>query len=170
MRKRGRRTFRRDEGGAALVEFTLAAPLLLLLAAGLAEFGLMLHQQQILNKSVRDAARYAARGQVAFKSCPVSIQPEWPQIVADAKTLALRGSLNGSAPLLLSGLSNVSMVTVADACVAPGALNSPAGGGNNIPTVTVTATAPFAGTGFLNLLGLSNVSLSATHTEMWVGL
>jgi len=170
MKTRSRRNFRRDERGAALVEFTLVAPLLLLLAAGLSEFGLMLHQQQILNKSVRDAARFAARGQVAFKTCPINTQPEWPQIVADAQNLALRGTLNSSAPLLIAGLNSSSMVTVTNACVAAGALNSPAGGGNNIPVISITATAPFAGTGFLGFLGLSNVSLTATHAEMWVGL
>ncbi|MEK7266662.1 MAG: TadE/TadG family type IV pilus assembly protein, partial [Pseudomonadota bacterium] len=81
---------------AALVEFTLVFPLLLVFLAGLSEFGFAMHQQHILQKAVRDAARYAARSNYALKSCPLSTQPEWTQTVADATTVALRGSLAAS--------------------------------------------------------------------------
>lgn len=171
MRFRTRiKRFRRNERGAALVEFTLTLPFLLVLAAGLGEFGVMLHQQQVITTSVRDAARYAARASVAFKSCPISTQPEWTQIVADAQTIAMRGSLNGSAPLLVPAMNSTTMVTVADACAPAGSFVSPAGGGNNIPVITITATAPYSGSGFLGFLGLGSLSLTATHSQMWVGL
>ncbi len=166
----GIRSFRRDQRGAALVEFVLVAPLLVLLAAGLAECGLMLHQQQIITKSVRDAARYAARTPYVFKTCPLNGQPEWAQMVIDTKEVALRGSVNASAPLLIPTWNNASMVTVADTCVAPGTLVSPAPG-SNIPVITVTASAPYAGaTGFFGFLGLTTFNLTAAHTQMWTGL
>lgn len=170
MRQAGRRFHIADDNGAAIVEFTLALPFLMLLAAGLSEFGLMLHQQQILSKSVRDGARFVSRAYVATASCPISTQPEWAQTVADAKNIVLRGNLSSSAPLLIAGFNSPSMVAVADGCVPAGSFISPAGIGNNIPFITITATAPYAGTGFLGFLGLSNVSLTATHQEMWVGL
>ncbi len=166
----GVRRFKKDERGAALVELTLVFPLLLLLGAGLAEFGLMLNQQQVITKSVRDAARYAARTPFAFKTCPLNAQAEWTQLVADTQTVALRGSVDATKPLLLSTWNNVSMVTVADSCVTAGALLSPAGGGNNIPVITVTASAPYAGVGFLGFLGISSFNLQAAHSEMWAGL
>ncbi|NWG91252.1 MAG: pilus assembly protein [Parvularculaceae bacterium] len=162
--------FRRDSRGAALVEFSLVAPLLVLLAAGLAEFGVMLNQQQVITKSVRDAARYAARTSVAFKSCPINTQPEWTQLVTDTQNIALRGSVNPTAPLLISSWNNASMVAVADSCVSAGTLLSPAGGGTNIPVITVTATVPYAGVGFLGFLGLSPFNLTAAHSQMWTGL
>lgn len=163
--------FQNDDRGAALVEFTLVLPLLFLLGAGLAEFGLMLNQQQVITSSVRDAARYAARTPVDFKTCPLNAQPEWTQLVADTKTVALYGSLEANQPFLLSTWNNPSMVTVVDSCVAPptGGV-SPAGGGTNIPVITVTASAPYAGLGFLSFLGLSAFNLQASHAEMWAGL
>jgi Flp pilus assembly protein TadG len=171
MKKRlGVRQFAIDDRAAALVEFTLVAPLLIALAAGLAEFGLMLHQQQIITKSVRDAARYAARTSYVFKACPLNGQPEWAQMVADTKNLALRGELSPSAPLLISTWNNASMVTVSDSCVTPGTLVSPAPG-SNIPVITVSAAAPYAGaTGFFGFLGLSTFNLTASHSQMWTGL
>lgn len=163
--------FGKSERGAALVEFTLVLPFLMLLAAGVSEFGLIMHQQQIMTKSVRDAARYAARSPVAFKSCPINAQPEWGQIAADTQTVALRGSVNAGAPLLLATWNSAGQVTVnGGVCVAAGALNSPAGGGNNIPIITVTGTAPYAGTGLLNFLGIAPFNITATHTQMWTGL
>lgn len=162
--------FLRRENGAAVVEMTLVTPFLLLLAAGLSEFGLMLHQQQVMTKSVRDAARYAARTPFAFKACPLNGQPEWAQLVVDTQNVALRGSISASAPLLLATWNQTSQVTIADACVAPGALVSPAGGGNNIPVITVTATVPYAGIGFLGFLGIAPFNLTATHSQMWAGL
>jgi hypothetical protein len=159
-----------DVGGAALVEFTLTAPMLVLVAAGLAEFGLMLNQQQILEKSVRDAARYAARSSVAFKTCPLNAQPEWTQLVADAQNIALRGYISPSAPFLVPSWNNLSMVTVADSCAPAGTLVSPAGAGANIPVITVSASVPYAGVGFLGFLGVAPFNLTASHAQMWVGL
>lgn len=162
--------FRKNERGAALVEFTLALPMLLLLAAGLTEFGVMLNQQQVLSKSVRDAARYAARTPFAFKTCPLNAQSEWTTLVADTQTIAMRGSINTAAPLLLANFNSTTMVAVADSCAPAGSLLSPAGGGNDIPVITVTATVPYAGVGFLSFLGLSAFNLTAEHKEMWAGL
>ncbi len=51
----------RCDAGAALVEFTIVAPLLLLLLAGFSEFGRIVYHDHVLEKSARDAARYLAR-------------------------------------------------------------------------------------------------------------
>ena len=164
------RRFARTTRAAALVEFTLMFPLLFALGAGVTEFGFMLHQQQVLTKSVREAGRYATRVNFTFKSCPLNTQPEWTQLVTDTQNMAMRGSINPSAPLLLREFNNVSMVTIADTCVTAGTLLSPAGGGTNIPVITVTATVPFNGVGFLSALNFSSFNLRATHQQMWSGL
>lgn len=44
--------------GAALVEFAIVVPLLLLLVVGISEFGYAFYHLNILNKSVQDGARY----------------------------------------------------------------------------------------------------------------
>ena len=63
-RPHGRRLARlrrreRREGGAALVEFALVAPLLILLLFGLIEFGMALNDYQSIRQGVRDGARQA---------------------------------------------------------------------------------------------------------------
>jgi hypothetical protein len=162
--------------GAALVEFTLVFPLLLICLAGISELGFALHQQHIVQKAVRDAARYAARTNYALKSCPLSTQPEWTPMVTDTTTVALRGNLAASAPLLLptwDGSRGID-VQVTEACFNPGSTTpvifSTAGAGNDIPVITVSASAPYAGVGFLSVIGLSAFEIRATHSEIWVGL
>lgn len=46
--------------GTAMIEFLIVAPLLLLLVFGVAELGRLVQHNEILNKGVRNAARYAA--------------------------------------------------------------------------------------------------------------
>ena len=53
--------FRRDERGAVLVEMTLITPLMILLSAGVFEFGNFIHQKLLMEAGLNDAARYAAR-------------------------------------------------------------------------------------------------------------
>jgi Flp pilus assembly protein TadG len=55
VRKRGRR-------GAALVEFALVVPLLMLLLLGVMEFGMIMHDYLTLAHSVREGVRTAAIG------------------------------------------------------------------------------------------------------------
>lgn len=161
---------------AALVEFTLVFPLLLVFLAGLSEFGLAMHQQHIVQKAVRDAARYAARTNYALKSCPLSTQPEWAAMVTNATTVALRGNLAAGAPLLIptwNGSRGID-VQVTVTCFNPASVTpnifSTAGAGTNIPVISVSASAPFAGIGLLQVLGLSAFEIRAAHSEIWTGL
>jgi Flp pilus assembly protein TadG len=48
----------RKENGAAMVEFAIVLPFLLLIIVGVLEIGIILIQDNTLNKSVRDSARY----------------------------------------------------------------------------------------------------------------
>lgn len=50
----------RHQSGLAMVEFTIALPLLLLLMLGVAEFGRMLFQYNSLLQASRDAGRFVA--------------------------------------------------------------------------------------------------------------
>ncbi|MER9439143.1 TadE/TadG family type IV pilus assembly protein [Mesorhizobium sp. M0618] len=53
--------FRRDHRGAVLVEMTLITPLMLILSAGVFEFGNLIHQKLLMEAGLSDAARFAAR-------------------------------------------------------------------------------------------------------------
>lgn len=46
-----------SEKGQALVEFTLALPLLLFILAGIAEFGILFYNKQVLTNASREGAR-----------------------------------------------------------------------------------------------------------------
>jgi Flp pilus assembly protein TadG len=50
----------RRESGAAMVEFALVAPLLILLASGVIDLGRAFKQYNTLSQAVRDGARFAA--------------------------------------------------------------------------------------------------------------
>ena len=65
LRRLGRR-FVRGDGGAAMVEFALATPLLLLMAFGVIDFGRAFYVHNKLSSVVRDGARVgAAQGATA---------------------------------------------------------------------------------------------------------
>ena len=55
-----RRGRTRNERGAAVVEFALIAPLLLLIVFGIIDFGWMLMKANLVNNTTRDAARVAS--------------------------------------------------------------------------------------------------------------
>jgi Flp pilus assembly protein TadG len=50
----------RDQHGAAVVEFALIAPLLIMLVFGIIDYGYMLNRDTMLNNAVRDGARVAS--------------------------------------------------------------------------------------------------------------
>ena len=53
----GRKT-REKRGGAALAEFALVLPVLLIILMGIIEFGLLLYNQHIITNASREGARY----------------------------------------------------------------------------------------------------------------
>lgn len=105
--------------GIAMVEFTIVAPLLLLLMFGIAEFGRALYQYNALNKAVRDAARYLATyaSQVNFDlngidpaclaanpSCTTTLQGAVIALVRCGKT-----TCSGSDPLVVPNLATTNV-------------------------------------------------------------
>ena len=53
---------KRDQRGAAAVEFALIAPIFLLVLFGIMDFGYMINRSSIINNAARDAAREASLG------------------------------------------------------------------------------------------------------------
>ncbi len=56
----------RNEGGQTLIEFALAAPLLLVFLLALVDFGIAIDRRIVLDHAVREGARYASVGGDAF--------------------------------------------------------------------------------------------------------
>jgi len=155
----------RDTRGTALVEFTLLAPLLIGLTVGLAEFGLALRQYHIMEKGVRDAARYLAHVPVN-PACSGVTDPAgytWAQAETDAKNLAIYGSITGTTPLY-NTWSDPATITIDDAtCLA-----NPRANALPLPRITVTASAPYVDLGLIGFLGFSAPTLTVSHQELRV--
>ena len=69
---RGRRIGRDRQDGAVAVEFALIAPILILILAGVVQFGIVYSQYQVLQGAAREGARCAAVQAAGYSSCSVS--------------------------------------------------------------------------------------------------
>src|SRR3954451_8383681 len=112
----------RCTAGAAVVEAAVVTPLAIALMAGGVEFGRAIFYYHTIDKSLRNATRYLAR-------LPESAVNGWG--LSPAKNLALRGSINPNAPLILpsSGDANTIALTFNPAAIPK--------------KVSLTATVPF---------------------------
>ena len=148
--------FRRDRRGASLVEFSLVAPVLITMGMGMLEFGLALYGHHVIATGVHDAARFLAR----FDDPTTKEAP--------ARTLAVTGSISGTAPRLSwVGTSNIG-VTYRDVANAPDSITGlrPYRGPDPLKLVKVTASATYTGFGILPALGLgSSLAISVAHEE-----
>ncbi len=141
------RRLARDRDGASAVEFALLAPILLMLAVGMAQFAIGLNQYIILTEAVRDGARLLsiARGSTTPYTSTVN------QVKSSAGTLTT-SSLN------ITTTVNGTACATDTACQT--ALSSASGA-----AAAVSASYPCK----LQVMGInfvSNCTLSSTTTEM----
>jgi hypothetical protein len=87
--------FRRDEQGVQLLELAIVLPIMLLMFAGIAEFGRYFYEYTTLAKGARLGARYLA-------SKSVSSGTDWE---GPAKNLVVYGNVGGTGNPILPGLS-----------------------------------------------------------------
>ncbi len=87
--------FRRDEQGVSLLETAIVVPILLVLFAGVAEFGRYFYEYTTLAKASRLGARYLASK---------SVKSEKFDYKAIAKNIVVYGNEAGSGEPLLDGL------------------------------------------------------------------
>jgi hypothetical protein len=98
----------RHARGAALVEFTVVAPLLFTLMFGFTEIGRLLYQQNQLTKQVTTGARYIARVPNAVNPVTCSTGAGWASATATARNLIAQSS-DGST--VLAGLNAGGAIT-----------------------------------------------------------
>ena len=96
---------RQDERGAAIVEFALVAPLLLLMVLGIAEFGRAYHVQTTLSQAAREGVRV-----MALKNDPAGAIDATKE--AAAPTLTLTNVTVTPASCVASGLTPAATATV----------------------------------------------------------
>lgn len=152
--------FLRNRKGAALVEFSLLAPILILLMGGLSEFANAMRQYHVMEKGVRDAGRYLTR--VPMTGCTIN-----GASITAAQNLALTGRTAGGTNLLANWTDPTTVaVTVAD-CVANSAQTYR--GQAQMPVIEVTAHAPYQDLGLLSVIGLDDLELEVSHQQLWIG-
>jgi hypothetical protein len=138
-----------DEGGASIVEFAIVLPLMLALLAGGVDLTRAVFAYQAADKSVKAAARYAARLPEASLNAG-----SWG--VTPVKNLALRGTLDGSGEPLLWGWIDPSTVTVTKDSTSD-------------LRVRLTAAVPLS-FDLLPLIGLpQTLTVSVSHEERHIG-
>jgi len=154
---------RSGERGAALIELAIVIPFLTVLGLGVMEFANYFFNYQLLQNSVRDAARYAA-------SLPYD-STNTTQNDAAIKSIAVTGVTTG-------GTKKVSWWSTSDVSVTWGTVvNTALSGGlqsyryaGNVPVVTVSTSVAYPSLGFLGFLGLEGMTLQASHKERVFGV
>src|SRR5687767_10995629 len=141
----------RDQNGAALIEFTIMAPLLLSLVLGISEFGRFLYQYQMVLEGLRDAGRYLAR-----------LDANDATNQSNAANLATTGTIDGSGDPRVDGWEAGDIdFAVTDVDNTAGTYRGPA----EIEVVEVTTTFDYVDVGFLSALGFDPISIDAAHEQ-----
>jgi Flp pilus assembly protein TadG len=149
-----------DRAGAAAAELALALPLLLILMFGSFEMGYYFLSEHVVQKSVRDAARYASRLPLtSYPGCtPTAAAMTEIQRVAKAGDPDGDSDGDGTQDKRLEGWTADTMTTVNVACDTSGTYtgiysDSPQG----VLVVTVNAQVPY--NSLFGTLGIGDPSL-----------
>jgi Flp pilus assembly protein TadG len=149
----------RDRGGSAAAELALSLPLLLVLLFGSVEVGYYFLSEHVVQKSVRDAARFGAR--LAMTNYPSCTVPSGGTAEQQIRRVARFGNISGTGSPRLLGWTADSMTTVTIACDNSSSYGT---GGiytdfpNGAPVVTVSAAVPY--NMFFGVIGLGAATLS----------
>lgn len=159
----------RDERGSPLAELALVLPLLLVMVFGTLEFANILYQQQVITKGVQEAARFAARNPSvnATVACPPA-SGGWTSAAAAAANVAATGSPAGGS-LILPNFAATNVAVTVECPTSDGLISSNPSSGS-IPVILVRAEISVRSVGFLSLINVTDLQLSAEHREMGVGL
>jgi Flp pilus assembly protein TadG len=146
--------FLRDENASAAVEMALVTPLLMALLFGSVEMGNYFMSEHVVEKAVRDGARYAARLPLAAGyACPATVFAD-PNATNNIINVTKTGAVSGAGfPRLPAAYWNrtcgadTQTVTVSVACVQKTDIDTTNSGNTgiytglngDIPVVTVSA-------------------------------
>lgn len=172
---RGASRLVRDGSGIAAVEFAMVLPVLVVILFGTIEVGRMLTDFQVVSKSVRDTARFLAHADLTCSSTgsgPLSSYLVDASVQTEAINLAMSGSTAtpGSGDYLLGYWTDPSTVSAQVDCIANGGQYAGAYQSRPyIPVITVTASVPLTFLfGSLVLQG-TDLTMTASHSEIQIG-
>ncbi|WP_085983146.1 TadE/TadG family type IV pilus assembly protein [Mesorhizobium amorphae] len=156
--------FRRDSRGTALVEMALIAPLMLILSAGVFEFGNMIHEKLLMEAGLSDGARFAARcNSQLYTSAGLAIN------CADVATnITVFGNAAGTGSARIVGWRKADVtVTIGTAChdsVVAGVTQYRSTTAQ-VCIVRAAGTLAYTGIGMLSLVRIGPMTLNALHEE-----
>ncbi|PSJ57672.1 TadE/TadG family type IV pilus assembly protein [Pseudaminobacter soli (ex Li et al. 2025)] len=162
--------FNRDKRGTALVEMALVAPLMIILSAGVFEFGNMLHQKLLMQAGLNDAARFAAR-------CNSQMYTDYnlPAINCAniAKNIAVYGVTGDPTPASQPRVAGWSKNDVTVEIASPlGCHDAIVAGVTKYRSVTaqvcivrVTNSKVYRDLGMLSVINIGPITLGGTHEE-----
>ena len=171
------RYLRSDDSGAALLEFSLLLPVLVVMMAFIGDISRAVYQFHVAEKGVKSAARYLAR----VPDVTVCAASSFDTFSSNAANMAQRGSFNAQDDFKLSNWQNAADLTISVVCEA-NAIDAvtntrPFIGPDQIPVITVSTSFAFDDVGMLNLIKLidgtqsdnSGITIAASHSEVYVG-
>ena len=149
-----------DRAGSAAAEMALTLPLLLILMFGSFEMGYYFLSEHVVQKSVRDAARYASRlPMTSYPACtPTAAALAEIQRVAKAGDPDGDSDGDGTQDKRLEGWTADTMTTVTVTCDTSGTYTGIyTEYAQGVPVVTVTAQVPY--NSLFGTLGIGDPSL-----------
>lgn len=158
--------------GAAMVEFAMVLPILIMLLFGITELGRALYQQSNLYKAVTSGARYMARTNATLDETNCSITDDWADDTDDAVNLIIYGNIAGTGTPLLPHLDSN---TKAKITITPRSETLTMGDGEDkiICIITVSAEVDFAGLFGDIAIPFTNIGafkIRAETEERYIGL
>ncbi|MEI9422769.1 pilus assembly protein [Mesorhizobium sp. Cs1299R1N1] len=161
--------FRHDQRGAVIVEMTLITPLMLILSAGVFEFGNLIHDKLLMEAGLTDGARFAAR-------CNSQMYTDAGLAAIDCATMAANiavfGNPTGTGSARVSGwqtsgATSYATVTMNNACkdTVVGGVTQYRSTTAQVCTVRAVGSYPYAGVGMLSFIGIGPLTIHGSHDE-----
>ena len=160
------RRFRRDQRGTVLIEMAIVAPLMLLLSAGVFEFGNLIHDKLLMEAGLDDGARFAARcNSQIYTQANLTIN-----CAVVAENIAERGDVAGTGTERVPGLSVTINTSTCYNTVDANGVVLYLSTTSQVCVVTASGTLPYNGIGMLSLLNIGPFTLTASHQERFIRL
>lgn len=161
--------FRRDHRGAVLVEMTIITPLMLILSAGVFEFGNLIHDKLLMEAGLSDGARFAARCNGQLYTDYASAGFTAIDCTAAAKNIAVFGkpTVTGTDSARITGWQTSSVTVTSTSCydAVQSGITKYRSTTAQVCTVHVSGTFPYAGIGMLSFIGIGPITLQSFHEE-----
>ena len=158
------RRFRRDQRGTVLIEMAIVAPLILLLSAGVFEFGNLIHDKLLMEAGLDDAARFAARcNSQIYTQANLTIN-----CATVAENIAERGTVSSTGTERVPGFNATVNTSTCYNTVDVNGVVLYLSTTSQVCVVTASGTLLYNGIGMLSLLVIGPITLTASHQERFI--